>query len=280
MVAQNVLIGTAVALVVIIAVVIPVAILVPKNNDSNRSGISASTEALPGGTNFPTILPSSFPSLRPSDLEPSASPSIGPSAAPSDFPSGSPSAQPSPSPTSAPTLPPVDPNFEFNLMMHWEREFFWQEEYTERTWCMECMKCNELSGADGNSGCRDSNSNSFDCDNKDQLWLQDCGGRSKGTAVFTIVRHDSSDQIRVQGSDLCLTLVRPRFINLQPCDEADILQRFRGFDRNQPFDLRPVLNDEGCLTQSHHPRAGEVVFNGGCELAYFWNTALWDAIPA
>jgi hypothetical protein len=282
MVSQNALVGTAVGLVVIIIVVIPVAILVPKSNDDNRSrgGTSASNEALPGGINFPSISPSSFPSLRPSDLEPSASPSLGPSALASDFPSLSPSIGPSPSPSSTPTFPPVDPDFAFNLMMHWEREYFWQEEYTERAWCMECVKCEELSGAEGNSGCRDSNSNSFDCASEDQLWLQDCGGPAKGTAVFTIVRYDSSDQIRVQGSDLCLTLVHPRFINLQPCDEADMLQRWRGFDRNQSFDLRPAQDNNGCLSQSHQPRAGEIIFNGGCVLAYKWNTAFWDAIPA
>jgi hypothetical protein len=75
------------------------------------------------------------------------SPSISmvPSSAPSKQPSATPSSLPSDAPTLSlePTFQPVSSDFRFKLRLYWQPGYFWQEDTSERYWCMECVRCDE-----------------------------------------------------------------------------------------------------------------------------------------
>jgi hypothetical protein len=200
---------------------------------------------------------------------------------------------PSTSPTASPTRPVIPNGFTTRIKQHWERSYFWQEEDIERQWCLECTTCNELTKSNWGEGCYDYNNNDRrDCQNQDQLWIQNCNGweGSSGNAEFEIVRGPVADQIKIRNKNFCLERVDNLYINLQLCDPNNVRQLWVGFDMDNPFDLRPLeqnyrANDYGgpvevhrCMSQQHHPKKYEVLFLEECDLAHFWDTALWDAI--
>jgi hypothetical protein len=239
-------------------------------------------------TAVPTIVPSmdapsTLPSILASLVPPSGAPSdrrlLRPSSRPSDVPSNSPTDFPA---TVSWPLPDVDPNYTFTLKMHWKPWYFWQEEGYERKWCLECTRCQNVTASEsGTSVCRDENPNVFDCQAGDQLWLQTCNEDltgHQGNAEFRVLRHDDGDQLQVVGTNFCVTFVRPRFMNLQQCQVGNALQLWEGFTTDKPFALHPKHNMELCASQHHHPKASELLFASGCDLAYKWNTALWETI--
>jgi hypothetical protein len=281
---------------------------IPSGADNLRSSLVDSTTETPRPSFDPTNPPSPAPSPSPSgspSSAPSTSPSVSPSAFPSLQPSGKPSSQPSFRPTRAPTTSPtfhptssptrelVPDGLNFRLKMYWERWFFWQEEYDERRWCLECTTCEQLTTSGQGDGCADEDTrDGRDCRNGDSLWTMRCDGweNGSGNAKFEVVRsHPEADQIKIRGKNLCLERASNVHLHLQPCDSDSVRQLWLGFRLDgQPFELRPLqqnlrasqydgpVETERCLSQHHHPKAGEVIYLEECELARFWNTVLWE----
>jgi hypothetical protein len=180
--------------------------------------------------------------------------------------------------------------------MHWERNYFWQEEYDERQWCLECTTCRELTKSGWGEGCDDSDNNSGrDCKDKDQLWIQNCNGwkGSKGNTEFEIVRgleFPGADQLKIRDKNLCMERADNIHLHLRGCDPTEVKQLWVGFLVDQPFDLQPLqqnlrpsqYNDPvetpRCISQDHHPKKNEILFLEECQKAHFWNTGLWEAI--
>jgi hypothetical protein len=244
------------------------------------------TTGSPIATPGPSLRPTKTPSESPTS-QPTPDPTFLPSANPSISPSISATVSPTISPTASPTRLVMPEGYNFRLKMHWQREFFWQEEDEERRWCLECTRCTELTGSgEPLDVCRDPNNNDgTDCELDDQLWIQNCNGwnGSSGNTQFEIVRHSHADQIKILNKDLCVERVGNRFLNLQRCNEFEEKQGFVGFDpAHQPFDIRPVVGgDDGktrCWSQHHWPKKYEMLSLEECDLAYNWDTALWEAL--
>ena len=88
---------------------------------------------------------------------------------------------------------------------------------------------------------------------------------------------------------MCLERVDDVYLYLQPCDPKEIRQLWLGFRVDGlPFELRPLQQNwlpeqyngpvdiERCISQHHHPKAGEVLYLETCYLAGYWNTILWE----
>jgi hypothetical protein len=252
---------------------------------------STTADASPGTTSrpssSPTLRPTAMPSGRPTPA-PTTIPSEPPTVAPSSPPTDKPTGRPTPGPSAAPTRSPIPDGFRFRFKMHWENDYFWQEEADERQWCLECTTCQTLTSSDYGEGCYDYNNNDgTDCRNADQIWMQNCNGwnGSSGNAVFEIVRQNGrdGDQIKVVNKDYCLTQATKRFINLQTCNANDPKQLWVGFRADGvPFDVKPLEQHrdgiERCMSQHHHPKKYEILYQEECELAHTWDTALWDAL--
>jgi hypothetical protein len=181
----------------------------------------------------------------------------------------------------------------FRIKMHWERSYFWQEEDAERRWCLECTTCAKLTKSGSGQGCQDENNNDgTDCKDFDQLWIQNCNGweNSRGNTDFEIVRGSGADQIKIRNKNLCMERATNIFVHLRPCDANEVKQLWVGFRTDRPFDLRPLQQNlrpsqynkpaavQRCISQDHHPKKYEIIFLEECEKAYFWDTALWEAI--
>jgi hypothetical protein len=236
-------------------------------------------------SDIPSTIPTLVPSLEPSETPPSASPSI------TSVPSMTPSV------SAAPTFPfqSIDPSTKFTLRMHWKAEYMWQDDPNEMFWCWECTECAlNYDVLDAGVGCNDDNSDDPSCDRRDQIWLQRCNGveGSRGNAEFQLWQHDTYDVIRVADTDLCLTRINLepdfiyRYMYMDVCSALNLQQRWKKIPDlfGQPFDLRPdviAFEDyvDRCITQLHHPKAGEVLHMRECTDAYGYDTALYDALP-
>lgn len=123
---------------------VPSASLVPSTRPtdvpSTEPSISSMPSPEPSFSPSQSMIPSNFPTE-------SGVPSFLPSQAPSDSiqPSFAPTNLPSVEPTLSmePTFQPVSTNWRFKLRLHWQPGYFWQEETTERYWCLECVRCDE-----------------------------------------------------------------------------------------------------------------------------------------
>jgi hypothetical protein len=104
---------------------------------------------------FAQVITEDFSSSPSISMVPSSAPTE--SAAPSEVPSVSPtrSMQPNATPTSTslpsdvptlslePTFQPVYPHFRFKLRLYWQPGYLWQEDTTEKYWCLECVPCSD-----------------------------------------------------------------------------------------------------------------------------------------
>ncbi|KAL9179483.1 hypothetical protein ACHAXT_008773 [Thalassiosira profunda] len=147
----------------------------------------------------------------------------------------------------------------FRLKLFWKEGYYWQESYAEKWWCMSC-------GLDGV------------CKKDDSMYLVNCKSKSHADARFTSTRRRKGLQYRVVGTDLCLQKIgRSRRIELRPCSKSQVLQQFkskRGPDGG--FDLRPARYTGRCLTNHHHPKAGELVYAESCRTAHRTKTGYWE----
>lgn len=158
--------------------------------------------------------------------------------------------------------------------MHWEDDYFWQEEERERQWCMACAKCDELNFSEQSRDeydCR-----SADCETDDQLWVRKCDDGHG--AEFRAETHPDGNMLRVSETNVCMTRTGNRFISLQPCDEDNERQKWQNFGEDLPFALSPVYSDysDHCISQHHHPKSYEILGLKECDEALDSDTGLWD----
>jgi hypothetical protein len=157
-----------------------------------------------------------------------------------------------------PTTSYIDPAGDSLFKMHWEPNYFWQEEEAERRWCIQC------NGNDPGSWAR-----IVDCDSGDATRL-----------LFERQSSSNDFRIRVSGGDLCLRLPVSNmdYSNFERCDDSDE-QLWRGSSGNAfgsgPFQISPATQPGNCLTQTHHPKRHERLWVATCEYAEDNDTSLW-----
>jgi hypothetical protein len=157
-------------------------------------------------------------------------------------------------PSSELARPPV--SGAFRLKEHWEPGYKWQEEFWEQEWCMEC------GGSDCNVG--------------DEIFIHECTEHSTWFVFANSV--DTTAQIQIAATNLCLEWVDARDLRARTCDASVRRQKFRSkngaFRSNDKFEIL-TYRGEGCLTQQHHPKDGEKIFRSDCERARQYDTSLW-----
>lgn len=246
----------------------------PSSGPTTTLAPSISGTIAPTTSPNPTAIPSTIPTATAS-----VAPSAGPTAAPSVFPTASPA--PTQGETAAPTVTPVDPELRFRIKMHWEPDFFWQEEEDERRWCAQCTRCDELNFSEfpiADHNCDDNDDRDRACRPGDQLWLRDCddGYGIELAAVYNTVAvpgyvgvqlqvvqedndnddDDDDDNNPLLTTTVCVTRTRQRYVTLQLCDSLDQTQLWKPEIAVQhEFRLVPLVfhpNDQGqefCVTQ-------------------------------
>jgi len=143
--------------------------------------------------------------------------------------------------------------------MHWEPDFFWQEEEEEKRWCMQCTQCDELNFSEfpiSDFNCDDNDDPNRTCQLGDQLWLRNC---DDGYGVEFSARYNGilgGVQLPIADELLCVTRTRQRYVTLQLCDSLDPTQLWKPeVSAQQEFRLVPLVfhpNDMGqefCMTQ-------------------------------
>jgi hypothetical protein len=178
-----------------------------------------------------------------------------PGAAPLVFPSG-----PTPtvaSPTSSPVTPATPSSLtNFHLKLYWEEGYDWQEEDFERKWCMECRN--------------------GDCNSGDKLYIYECSESSQ-SFDFVVVNNDEV-LIRLSGTGLCLQR-NNNDIFIKSCNAGNSNHKWfakvGAFDQNR-FEISQKTYSSSCITQRHHPKAGEEVEIESCETARNGLTSFWN----
>ena len=86
-----------------------------------------------------------------------------------------------------------------------------------------------------------------------------CKTKTEADAKFQVVSEKRGNRYEVVGTNLCLQkLGRSRKIALKQCKRNMSLQQFQRSRSDDKFDLRPIRARGRCLTNHHHPKAGEV----------------------
>jgi hypothetical protein len=247
-------------------------------------------------TKAPTKNPTKFPTPSPTIKAPTRQPTPQPTREPTPQPTKPPTRQPTPQPTREPTPQPTKPptrqptpqltsssQGSFQLRLYWDSTYFWQETNREVWWCMECTKCNEYSLGDGpNHGCVVTGNTGSSCQPGNLIWIRKCKDSSRDYKFNIIKNQGSGDQVRVQGSTMCLSTVQNRYLELQPCDNTKSIQLWKPIANLNKFELRPYYqrnwssNDAVCLTQMHHPKDKELVGLQPCRRALGHETLYWE----
>lgn len=221
------------------------------------------------------------------------------SGVPTATPSVSPSAFSSESPSDFLTISPQPTNKPYRVRLYWEQGYNWQGDSTEKFFCWACAQCSECSEEirDRTGDCVDLLCHArHKCAVGMSIAVTDCNPEQSNdmSAEFSFLpehrglfdNYLKGGQIQVHNTDLCLSLVGVRSIELQTCDASKIEQRFQGFHPDEGMmELFPVNSNmkEGkekevkqCITQHHHPRPGERIFAEKCSKARRSDTSLWD----
>ncbi|KAI2492543.1 Ricin-type beta-trefoil lectin domain [Fragilaria crotonensis] len=143
----------------------------------------------------------------------------------------------------------------FNMKIHWQEGYCWQEEWKERKWCMEC---------DGDT-----------CGEGDKLELQVCENVAR--QEFNWVPTSGGGRLKVSNKNLCFERVGTNEYRLKICSSSS-KQVLVGFNANKPFELYPRgLEGEKCLSNNrHHPKASEEIFTDRCSNARAAHTNRWE----
>jgi hypothetical protein len=226
--------------------------------------------------------PTASPTASRKVMDPTPSPTAS-TKAPTKYPTKFPTASPT---TKAPTRQPTpQPTREssFQLRLYWESKYFWQETHRETWWCMECTKCNEYSLGDGpNHGCVVPGNTGSSCQEGHMIWIRKCKDNSRDYKFNILKNSGSGDQVRVEDTNLCLSTVRNRYLELKTCDKNSSRQLFKPITNIHKFELRPYsqrnwsISDAQCLSQLHHPKDKELVGLHQCETARNHETLFWE----
>jgi hypothetical protein len=236
----------------------------------------------------PTAFPTTSPTASRKSSDPTPSPTTkAPTKHPTPQPTKPPTKPPTPEPTKA-TPQPIsssqgNPSDTFQLRLYWDSDYFWQETKKEAWWCMECTKCDEYSLGDGpNHGCVVPGNTGSSCREGHMIWIRKCKDNNRDYKFSIIKNPGSGDQVKVQGSSMCLSTVENRYLEVQPCDNTKSIQLWKPITNLDKFELRPYYqrnwssNDAVCLTQMHHPKDKELVGLQPCRRALGHETLYWE----
>ncbi|CAB9509454.1 expressed unknown protein [Seminavis robusta] len=188
---------------------------------------------------------------------------------------GTPTKSPTSRPTDRPTTDsPTSQSPKFRLKLYWEDGYYWQEETRERKWCAVF----DYKGLPGDGRCWYGRQRRA-C-RPDQVYVTKC--KDEYRQYFRFVKLGSNlVQIKLgDGRNLCFQRVSTQ-IFLRTCDEKNKYQQWyapNGSFDGSKFELSQHSNPRQCMTQAHHPKAGEVVETHSCKAARsdehetsFWN---------
>ena len=241
-------------------------IVVPSNFSETMSTIATNISTSTQAVN----------SIAPPTQAPSYSPSSD-TLRPTSFPTSSETSMPTDLPTSDTTFAPTLEDYDtpdglklqpwalrssevgFRLKLYWETGYYWQERTDETWWCMGCV--------DGK------------CEKGAKLELTNCMKKTGKDATFVVTTHgNKGHQFRVTNTNLCLQKIGDRrAIRLKPCRRNRSLQLFADFEKDDKFDLRPIGYKYRCLSNHHHPKAGESIYAESCTKAHKTTTGYWVA---
>ena len=155
--------------------------------------------------------------------------------------------------------------------MYWQYGYYWQENYKQEWYCLQCRN----KSWDKRKGCNVGQ----------RIEIDDCQ-RRRHRQQFVRVEEDKS--IRpAMAPDLCFTHqnhaddIYLDTISLEYCNGSQE-QRFyivgTPWQKNGKFEIRTSLRSQKqptCLTNAHHPRKYENIFPQRCDRARFHETASW-----
>lgn len=146
--------------------------------------------------------------------------------------------------------------FDFQIKMHWEEGFCWQDEWRERKWCWQCEGSN--------------------CNEGDKIEIRVCSGSSKQRWIY---KSASGGRVRfspLTRKDLCFEMRSEKRGKLYKCDSNDADQEFTGFKKNgDEFELFPSGQSSRCLSQEHDPKSYEEIYAEECRKARGDKTSFW-----
>jgi hypothetical protein len=208
-----------------------------------------------------------------------------PTSQPSTFVTSQPSYQHSSS-----TIDGFDPEEAFKIRLFWQHGYYWQENWDESFFCIECTACDEYGYLDGwVHGCKKYKpvDNAVDqCKINDQFWIMPCDDRS---TYFNIIDNGSALQIKINGTNLCMERgatqsgqYRSRVLRVRECDLTRDKQLFAPVSNIDRFEMRSYKekdwteDDADCVSQLHHPKDGEVLSFQNCKLDRIYETRYWE----
>ena len=159
-----------------------------------------------------------------------------------------------PSPT-PPSFGPVSlSNFRFKL--YWQPGYYWQEERVERKWCMRCR--------------------SNGCQQNEKLFIYTCSDNSQSLEFVPV--EGNYVLIKLKNQNLCFQR-NNKDIYMKGCNDSNPNQlwfpKVGSFDGDS-FEISPKDASNLCITQRHHPKAGEEVELEACTLARVSDTSKWN----
>lgn len=173
--------------------------------------------------------------------------------------------------------------YNFQLRLYWKSGYNWQESDEETWWCMECAKCDSHTLEDGvDADCVVAGSSGSSCREEHNLWIRKCKDDRRDFKFNIITNPGSGDQVRVAGTNLCLSTVNNKYLELKSCNEASSRQLFAPIENLSKFLLRPYNqrnwtdNVAKCVSQLHHPKDKEVLGLHHCERARNDQTMYWE----
>ncbi len=85
------------------------------------------------------------------------------------------------------------------------------------------------------------------------------------------------DTIRPLNNDgLCITRVNSRDLRLTPCQRSSKRQEWSGIDKSKKFELKAKEgNKQRCVSQQHHPKTKETLYQVNCDEARRDRTSYW-----
>ena len=144
---------------------------------------------------------------------------------------------------------------------------------------MTCTECESLTTGDGWEGGCVTPENDV-CKEGHLMWIQTCRETQKR---FEILENPhSGDQIRVFGTNLCLSSINNRHIELRTCDNTKSNQLWASMPNRDKFEIRPYdqrnlsVDEARCLSQLHHPKPTEVIALRSCRENINHETNYWS----
>jgi hypothetical protein len=149
----------------------------------------------------------------------------------------------------------------FLLKLYWEKGVNWQEERFERKWCMRCR--------------------SNGCSEGEKIYIYECDDEYVQSFEFDPVQgKDVLIRLKTRNKkDLCFER-DDTDIFMRECSKSNQDQLWlpnKGFSLDgDSFEIVPKRAQDLCITQRHHPKAGEEVELEKCTSTRWSDTSKWN----